>query len=314
MFFDIQKNEKAESIKVYSDFVDPRDLSNVNQLNHLHTLLISTQFHEIVDIVLGISKEFGGCRTPFNSVHKDNIINDWESMIESLNSSKSLKNLTISSPCRIHLYCVCDEFISKYKNYINNNDDSNNDEDLKKYFNILKIISNGIKLLLSSTSSLEYFKINISMILWNDTFSVLNEKKSIKTLVFENGFKYYIYDKGCQDVQFHKNHYYIIIQYLIENVFSVTTSNIRHFKFSVENPLSLQTIFKLILNHINTIQLYSIKIKITEKILESTLDEIFNLSNKFSEKQQHSNQSFKNLKSQLSIDLKLIILNDINYY
>ncbi|KAN0000628.1 hypothetical protein ACTFIZ_001061 [Dictyostelium cf. discoideum] len=94
-----------------------------------------------------------------------------------------------------------------------------------------------------------------------------------------------------------------IIQYLFENVFNVTTSNIRHFKFSIENSTSLQSIIKLILSHINTIQLYSIKIKITGDILESTLDEIINLSNKFSEKQQQqSNKSFKNL-----VEFKIIV-------
>ncbi|KAN0000629.1 hypothetical protein ACTFIZ_001062 [Dictyostelium cf. discoideum] len=94
MFFDNQKNEKVESIKVYSDFVEPRELSNIHQLNHLHTLLISIQFHEIINIIAGFLNKSDICRFgSIKSVHKDNIIKDWELMIESFKSNKSLNHI-----------------------------------------------------------------------------------------------------------------------------------------------------------------------------------------------------------------------------
>ncbi|KAM9972394.1 hypothetical protein ACTFIW_007454 [Dictyostelium discoideum] len=317
-------NGQVESIKIYSDFVEPYHLLNVNQLNNLHTLSIPIQFHEIIEIILG--NDESQCRNDeFLSQFRNDIINHWELMIESLSTCKSLKNLTISKACP-YTRCIYNHFSddddddefnycdSSYNDDYDNDDDDNEEEeddegdDTKKILNYLKMFSNGIKSLLSSSSSLEYFKIkNGGMVICNDTFSELSNNKSIKTLVLDDNFK--TFDDGdrggsgsCndhskfKDQEFFKKFYFNTIQYLFENIFNSSSSNIRHFKFSSKYSNSLQPIFKSILNNLNTIQLYSITIKIPQDILESTLDEIINLSNKFNENQNQNQQpQFKNL-------------------
>ncbi|KAM9943751.1 hypothetical protein ACTFIT_008329 [Dictyostelium discoideum] len=206
-----ENNKQIESIKIYRYFVEPFSLVSIKKFEKLHTLVIPTQFHHLIG--LSLDKDDACCIgvKKFTSIFINGVTDYFQSMIKSLNSSKSLRNLTNKN---------CD------LNY--------GDDKFQSFLNDIKPFSNGNKSFLSSTSStsgIEYFKIkNFGILISNDTFSELNNK-SIKTLVLDDDC-IFTFSKPYQ-FQFYRNHHYNIIQYLFENIFNKELSIIKYFKFSL---------------------------------------------------------------------------------
>ncbi|KAM9969129.1 hypothetical protein ACTFIW_003680 [Dictyostelium discoideum] len=317
LMFNSKINNQVESIRIDSDFIEPIDLQNVYELTNLHTLSIPLHFHQMILLQLGIEKLH--CRGGNLLVHKDNVMQDWDKMIQSLLASKSIKNFKIFNKCYTY------ECINKSINSYNNENYSAASRQVKKIF------SDGIKQLLSS-STFKYFKIyNMYDIISIDTFSELKNNKTLKKLVYKEKFHYgyrlfFTTSEEVAEYQFN------IINYLIENVFSngtngggggdMLSNNIKHFKFSLEFPYKLKSIFESLFKHYNYFQLYSITIVIYDTLYEELLNEIINLSNKISkvqqqQQQQQQQQSIKEFKIVIEKNFSDIkhfqsILNDRN--
>ncbi|EAL68686.1 hypothetical protein DDB_G0277447 [Dictyostelium discoideum AX4] len=298
LMFNNKINNQVESIRIDSDFVEPIDLQNVYELTNLHTLSIPLHFHQMILLQLGIEELH--CRGGDLLEHTDNVMQDWDKMIQSLLASKSIKNFKIFNKCYLG-ECI-NQSIKSY----NNENYSAASRQVKKLF------SDGIKQLLSS-STFKYFKIyNMHDIISIDTFSELKNNKTLKKLVYKERFLYNYCLRNKEEVA---EHQFNIINYLIENVFSngasgsgMLSNNIKHFKFSLEFPNKLKLIFESLFKHYNYFQLYSITIVIYETLYEELLNEIINLSNKISKVQQQQQQ-----QQQQSIkEFKIVINKKIN--
>ncbi|KAN0004488.1 hypothetical protein ACTFIZ_010635 [Dictyostelium cf. discoideum] len=290
LMFNSKINNQVESIRIVSDFVEPIHLHFVNELSNLHTLSIPLHFHQMILLQLGI-EEFH-CSRGDLIAHKDNVMQDWDKMIQSLLSSKSIKNFKIFNKC--HVYGCINKSIKSY----------NNENYNAASRQVKKLFSNGIKQLLSS-STFKYFKIsNMYDIIDIDTFSELKNNKTLKKLVYKEIFNlcYKLFFTTAEEIA---EYQFNIINYLIENVFSnggsgMLGNNIKHFKFSLEYPYNLKLIFESLFKHYNYFQLYSITIVIYDTLYEEVLNEIINLSNKISkvqkQQQQQQQQSIKEFK------------------
>ncbi|KAM9965703.1 hypothetical protein ACTFIR_005876 [Dictyostelium discoideum] len=199
----------------------------------------------------------------------------------------SIKNFKIFNKCRI------DECINQSIKPYNNENYSAASRQVKKIF------SDGIKQLLSS-STFKYFKIhNMYDIISIDTFSELKNNKTLKKLVYKEKFLFNYSQRNNEEVA---EYQFNIINYLIENVFSnggggdMLSNNIKHFKFSLEFPYKLKSIFESLFKHYNYFQLYSITIVIYDTLYEELLNEIINLSNKISKVQQQQQQQQQSIK------------------
>lgn len=94
-----ENNKQIESIKIYRYFVEPFSLVSIKKFEKLHTLVIPTQFHHLIG--LSLDKDDACCIgvKKFTSIFIKGVTDYFQSMIKSLNSSKSLRNLTNKNWC-----------------------------------------------------------------------------------------------------------------------------------------------------------------------------------------------------------------------
>ncbi|KAN0055830.1 hypothetical protein ACTA71_011717 [Dictyostelium dimigraforme] len=256
--------ERIESIKItgYSDHVEPYCLKNMNQLKNLHTLSIPILCHDLIKHLSGIDLGENGCDYHYGPLEKTkNIKEDWEQMIQSIVTCKSLKNLT-SNFCSDGEFCLkCDD---EYSNKILNS----------------KIqLSNGIKKLLKS-DYLYYLKFDDIDFVEESTFSPLLENFSLKVLVLK--FR-------CLNHMMHTETYLNhskIIKFILSNKL-----NINHLKISLvdgfgsENTQFDSNLISIIFNtliyqQINNMKtnLYSIGLVIQKEQFDQVLNYIKLLS------------------------------------
>ncbi|KAM9951459.1 hypothetical protein ACTFIT_002138 [Dictyostelium discoideum] len=277
LFNPVYSGQQVESIKVYSgdiDFVEPRNLIKVGEFQNLHTIKIPIK---PVSILSDIFNEIG--TNSFNfEYHSENVNSNLKEMVNSLISSKSLKFLNIT---------LCNENIEdiiKFHYYRQHGDsgsyDYYNDEKNKNLIKTInqskEMFSNYFKPLFSElNTSIERIKLDCHGLFNINTFSNLLKNKSLKYLILtDSDFIFYSYNKQYQpppplptkkntfntylnNDEFHYERI-SINQYLFENIFSSPLTSIRHYKSKIKELDELKSIFKLILNNIFNLQLYSI--------------------------------------------------------
>ncbi|KAN0004450.1 hypothetical protein ACTFIZ_010615 [Dictyostelium cf. discoideum] len=281
LMFNSKINNQVESIRIDSDFVEPIHLQNVNELSNLHTLSTPLHFHQMILLQLGI-EEFH-CRSGDLLEHKDNVIQDWDKMIQSLLStsrqvkklfSNGIKQLLSSSTFKYfkisNMYDIIDiDTFSELKN----------NKTLKKLV-YKEIFQHCWVLSFVTTEEAAEHQFNIINYLIENVFS--------------NGGSGGGGGGG------------------------MLGNNIKHFKFSLEYPYKLNNDSNINFKHYNYFQLYSITIVIYDTLYEEVLNEIINLSNKISknqkQQQQQSIKEFKIVIAKYLGDIKHFqsILNDRN--
>ncbi|EAL73446.1 hypothetical protein DDB_G0267986 [Dictyostelium discoideum AX4] len=258
--------DRIESIKVigYSDHVEPYCLKTINKLRNLHTLSIPILCHDLIKLLSDIDLGENGCDYHYGPLEKtNNLKEDWDQMIDSVLTCKSLRNLTLSNFCSDGEFCLkCD------------------DEHSEKIINSKKQLSDGIKKLLKS-DYLYYLKLDDIDFVEESTFSPLLENFSLKVLVLK--FR-------CINHTMHEETYLNhckIIQFILSNQI-----NINHLKISLIDGLGsknsqfdtklISLIFNTLLNqqknNIKT-NLYSIGLVIQKE----QFDQVFNYFKLFSD-------------------------------
>ncbi|KAM9997024.1 hypothetical protein ACTFIZ_001950 [Dictyostelium cf. discoideum] len=320
--------QQVESIKIKNDtdevdgvdFVDPHHLIKVNQFENLHSITIPINSFQILS---NLSKEMGyfsiDCiNSDFGN--SDNMKSELNQMIDSIITSKSLKNLKISS-------------ISTAEDPIDY--DAYYDEgDLQTFVNSINEIkesfSNSFKPLFSeSNTSIERIELDCCGLLNVDTFSNLLNNKSIKYL--------YLYDSdflfcslrptdggggGGSDDESNqcdaRQELISINQYLFDNIFSSSLTSIRHYRICFRELNELKLIFKLILNNIFKLQLYSLIFEFNEnELIVEFVEEYKYLINNIPKQQQQQKQksnniNLKEIKIKMNDDKYSEELNNIN--
>ncbi|KAN0030223.1 hypothetical protein ACTA71_009984 [Dictyostelium dimigraforme] len=300
-FFNPLMNPRIELIKIErTDHVEPSHMANINKLTNLHTLSCSILFHDIIRAESGnySSISDNGCNH-FGGLNENSIYtikNDWETMINSIKTSKQLKNITIKNFCFRGPHCMYDGI-----------DDG--DSSIRKSMNQL---ANGIKLVLEGPPQLHYLKFtNIDFTEFSSTYSTLITNKTIKTLIFKSKGRSLdnLVDDSIISPLIDQ-----LTDYYVSTVFSLN-STIRHFKFTVLGFVS--SIFNPLLKNYNRLSLYSIELEINECQFEDSLKYIKRLEQL--SKNSHSTlkeftltftEQYKNRK--LSFQKK--ILNYLNNY
>ncbi|KAM9971129.1 hypothetical protein ACTFIW_011103 [Dictyostelium discoideum] len=317
--------QQVESINVKneledSDFVEPLHLIKVNQFKNLHSITIPINSFQILS---NLSKEMGyfsiDCfKSGFGN--SDNMKSELNQMINSIITSKSLKNLKILS-------------ISTKEDPIDY--DAYYDEgDLQTFINQInepkESFSNCFKPLFSElNTSIERIEFDCVGLLNINTFSNLLKNKSIKYLyLYDSDFIFSSLnqndggsdDDGIDDDDDEgggndaRQKIISINQYLFDNIFSSPLTSIRHYKIKFKELNEIKFIFNLILNNIFKLQLYSLIFEFNENELVSEfVKEFKNLINNISIQllQQEQEQQQQQQKSN-NINLKeiKIIIND----
>ncbi|EAL60393.1 hypothetical protein DDB_G0271418 [Dictyostelium discoideum AX4] len=321
--------QQVESIKVKNeledpDFVEPLHLIKVNQFKNLHSITIPINSFQILS---NLSEEMGyfsiDCfKSGFGL--SDNMKSELNQMINSFITSKSLKNLKITS-------------ISTKEDPIDY--DAYYDEgDLQTFMNQInepkESFSNCFKPLFSElNTSIERIEFDCCGLLNINTFSNLLNNKSIKYLyLYDSDFFFSslktsdggsddcgidddggsddcgIDDDGGSDDCDAYQKIISINQYLFENIFSSPLTSIRHYRIKFKELDELKFIFNLILNNIFKLQLYSLIFEFNEnELVYEFVKEFKNLINNISIQEQQQQQQKSN-----NINLKeiKIIIND----
>ncbi|KAM9997026.1 hypothetical protein ACTFIZ_001954 [Dictyostelium cf. discoideum] len=292
--------QQVESIKVLKnrtdneESVDAPHLIKVNQFENLHSITIPI---DSLRILSKLSEEMGFDKLYCNkekSSNSDTIKSELNQMINSFITSKSLKNLKITSVNSIYLPICYDNYGSDHEilaNKINETKES---------------FSNCFKPLFSeSNTSIEIIEFDCLCLLNINTFSNLLNNKSIKYL-FLNNSDFIVYSSklinNVRDNELHEEPI-SINQYLFENIFSSTLTSIRHYKINFKDSKQLKFIFNLILNNIFKLQLYSLIFEFNEIFLFGEfVKEYKNLINNISTEQQEKSKNI-NLK-EIKIKIK----------
>ncbi|KAM9967642.1 hypothetical protein ACTFIW_001726 [Dictyostelium discoideum] len=232
-----------------TDHIEPLYLKDLNKLLNLHTLSIPISFHEIQRNINNnnnnnnnnTSSNVNNCSFSLRCLkNKNNLINDWEIMINSIISSKSLKNLKFINFC--------------FKMPICNTTTTNNNNNEIFYNGFKKLLSFGLIQYLK-LEDFDFNEIN------KDVFSVLSNNKILKTLILKNKNNNNINNNnnGDEDL-YYKN----TIEYLISNIFTSENCSIKHFKFYKCYRYLTSSIFNSIINNQNELNLYSITFEVMD--------------------------------------------------
>lgn len=256
-FFNEIINPRIESIQIdRTDHVEPYHMVNINKLSNLHTLSCSILFHDMIRAESGnySSINDNGCNH-FGGLNESTIKtikNHWETMINSINTCKQLKNMTIKNFCFRGPHCMYDGI------------DKNNTSSIRES---MIQLSYGIKSLFDGPPpQLHYLKFtNIDFTEFTSTYSNLIRNKTIKALIFKTkgrNLDSLIDDSIISPLldQF--------TDYFFSTVFSIN-STIKHFKFTVLGFVS--SIFNPLLKNHNNLSLYSIELEINECQFDDSL-------------------------------------------
>ncbi|KAM9972685.1 hypothetical protein ACTFIR_012052 [Dictyostelium discoideum] len=298
MIFDPDNSgPQVESIKVKNEsgnveFVKPHHLIKVDQFEKLHSLSIPMNSYYILSNLsekMGFGK-FYTENNGFNCIksdfdYSDNIKSELNQMINSFITSKSLKNLKISSVCLEHVI------------------DKSNENQINQ---IKESFSNSFQPLFSElNTSIERIELGCGGLLNINTFSNLLNNKSIKYLNLYEG-NFIVYSP--------KPTYNSIYQFLFENIFSSPSTSIRHYGFCFKKSNELELIFNLILKNIFKLQLYSLIFVLNKNELILILIKIkikINIQNDFKSKYNQYFQDLNNIKNPY---FTTVIKKNINVY
>ncbi|KAM9971051.1 hypothetical protein ACTFIW_011025 [Dictyostelium discoideum] len=283
--------QQVESIKVlcYADnkeYVEARHLIKVNKFENLHSITIPINSLQILS---NLSEEMGSkelCSIKSESGNSKNMKLELNQMINSFTTSKSLKNLNITS-------CLNSIHFRPNK-YYNGNDD--NEIFANKLNETIESYSNSFQPLFSElNTSIERIELDCMGSLNINTFSNLLNNKSIKYLYLYNNSDFIVYSSKQTSNKLHLEPI-SINQYLFDNIFSSPLTSIRHYKINIKKLNQLKLIFNLILNNIFKLQLYSLIFEIYEKeLIGEFVLEFKNLINKISTQQQQQKSNNINL-------------------
>ncbi|KAM9997030.1 hypothetical protein ACTFIZ_001960 [Dictyostelium cf. discoideum] len=312
--------QQVESIIVKNEcdneeFVEARHLIKVNQFENLHSITIPINPFQILS---NLSEEIGSYsfyRNRAESGNSKNMKSELNQMINSFITSKSLKNLNISS---INLIFFSFEDFARYfqGNFFNF---------INRINNTIESFSNSFKPLFSeSNTSIERIELDCMHLLNIDTFSNLLNNKSIKYLYLNNSDFIVYYGQECgysgRGISYDLVPEPISInQYLFDNIFSSSLTSIRHYKINFKDSDELKLIFNLILNNIFKLQLYSLIFEFKEnQLVCEFVKEYKNLINNISTQQQQQQQKPNNINlKEIKIKIKdydeyIQELNNIN--
>ncbi|KAM9999723.1 hypothetical protein ACTFIZ_008186 [Dictyostelium cf. discoideum] len=300
--------QQVESIKVQSqhgneESVEPLHLIKVNQFENLHSITIP--INSLI-ILSNLSEEMGfhGFYRYVYYGHSVNMKSELNEMINSLITSKPLKNLKISSVNFEH-YPMDYQGYTHYDIYC---------KDLKIFTNklneIIESFSNSFKPLFSElNTSIERIEFDCKGLLNINTFSNLLKNKSIKYLyLYDSDF--IVYSTIRSDDNIHQKSI-SINRYLFENIFSSPLTSIRHYGVLFKESNEFKSMFNLILNNIFKLQLYSLKFQLNEnKLIGEFVKEFKILINNIStqeqqqQQQQPNNIKLKEIKIKIKIKMK----------
>ncbi|KAM9979512.1 hypothetical protein ACTFIY_008749 [Dictyostelium cf. discoideum] len=341
--------QQVESIKLQSeldqdDFVEPIHLMKLNQFENLHSITIILN---LLQISSNLSKELGYFSTDGIESHfgnSDNMKSELNQMISSFITSKSLKNLKISSVNSTedsinHNACYNGGDLLTFINKINESKDS---------------FSNSFKPLFSElNTSIERIEFDCCCLLNINTFSNLLNNKSIKYLyLFDSDFILsslkptngcncddnkdgidkddvdggeeeeeedddvgeeeeeededdYSEDEDDDDSQVGQK-IISINQYLFDNILSSPLTSIRHYRICFKESKQIKFIFNLILDNIYKLQLYSLIFEFLDyELIDEFVEEFKNFINNISTQLQKQQQQQQQEKSN-NINLKEI--------
>ncbi|KAM9971136.1 hypothetical protein ACTFIW_011110 [Dictyostelium discoideum] len=325
--------QQVESIKVRNineddaNYVEARHLIKVNQFENLHSIAIPINSFQILSNLL---KEMGyfsiDCiKSDFGN--SDNMKSELNQMINSLITSKSLKNLKISSINSIEDpidYDAC-------------YDGGDLQTFIIKINEIKESFSNSFQPLFSELNkSIERIELDCCGLLNINTFSNLLKNKSIKYLyLYDSDFIIYSLkptDDGSHDgndnddsdddddddsaerQELHKETI-SINQYLFDNIFTSPLTSIRYYKIKLNELKELKFIFNLILNNIFKLQLYSLILVLNENELVSEFYKEFkNLINYISTQQQQQQQQQQQLNNINLKEINVVVFLEDNDY
>ncbi|KAM9972662.1 hypothetical protein ACTFIR_012029 [Dictyostelium discoideum] len=293
--------QQVESIKVlcYADnkeYVEARHLIKVHQFENLHSITIPINSLQILS---NLSEEMGSKElysTKSESGNSKNMKLELNQMINSFITSKSLKNLNITS-------CLNSIHFRPNK-YYNGNDD--NEIFANKLNETIESYSNSFQPLFSElNTSIERIELDCMGLLNINTFSNLLNNKSIKYLYLYGNSDFIVYSSKQTSNKLHLEPI-SINQYLFDNIFSSPLTSIRHYKINIKKLNQLKLIFNLILNNIFKLQLYSLifelhgnqldnesEIENQNELIGEFIKEFKNLINNISIQQQQEQQQQK---------------------
>ncbi|KAM9972681.1 hypothetical protein ACTFIR_012048 [Dictyostelium discoideum] len=303
--------QQVESIIVQSkngneEFVEARHLSKVNQFENLHSITIPINSFQILS---NFSKEFEFLKlyskitNSIKSPSSKNIKSELYQMVNSFITSKSLKNLKITSPIYLSY------FLTFYQDFVGT--EASNIEFYENLINeTMESISNSFQPLFSElNTSIERIEFDCTGLLNINTFSNLLNNKSIKYLYLYVNSDFIVYSSKStgygRGSELH-NETLSINQYLFENIFISPLTSIRHYKIKFEELKQLKFIFNLILNNIFKLQLYSLIFEFSEyrkNLVDEFVKEFKYLINNISTQQEQQKLNNINLK-EIKIKIK----------
>ncbi|KAM9971059.1 hypothetical protein ACTFIW_011033 [Dictyostelium discoideum] len=305
--------QQVESIKVIiktdgdGESVEARHLIKVNQFENLHSITIPIYSFQILSNLseeMGFYKFYRNCAEFGNSGTMESKKLELNQMINSFVTSKSLKNLNISS--------VNSNYSISYKDYSSYDDGdreilaNNINENIESFANSFKPLFSELN------TSIERIEFDCCGLLNIDTFSNLLNNKSIKYL-YLNNCDFIVHSPKPIDSEL-----YIepisVNQYLFENIFTSPLTSIRHYRIRLIELKQLKLIFNLILNNIFKLQLYSLIFEFNEKeLIGEFVKEFKNLINNIIPTQQKSNNiNLKEIKIKIKQGEYIQELNNIN--
>ncbi|KAM9971162.1 hypothetical protein ACTFIW_011136 [Dictyostelium discoideum] len=326
MFNPDMVGQQIESIKIknkcdVAQIAEPGNLMKIGQFQNLHSIKFPI---ELNNILFGVS-EGKRVRLYIRNI-QENMKSELKKMINSLISSKSLKNVKISSLSNGETQGIDD--------ILEESDDSEEEDpdiNIKEINESKENISNYFKPLFSElNTSIERIEFDCYGLFSINTFSNLLKNKSIKYLYLnDSDFIVYKY-KSDDDCNNNLKSYYETIsinQYLFDNIFSSPLTSIRHYKINLNSAQQLKFIFNLIINNIFKLQLYSLIFKFNKnKFFTDFVKEFNNLiiylstqKQQQQQKQQSNNINLKEIKIKIKhyencIDDKYIQELSINPY
>ncbi|KAM9971052.1 hypothetical protein ACTFIW_011026 [Dictyostelium discoideum] len=300
--------QQVESIKVnvllepeYEEFVEARHLIKVNQFKNLHSISIPINPYQILS---NFSEEMG-LNTLYDNraiqSNSKNMKSELNQMINSLITSKSLKNLKLTS-------CVSSVRF-RPNDYYDGNDDGDHEIFVNNINQTIESYSNCFQPLFSElNTSIERIELDCMGLLNINTFSNLLNNKSIKYLYLYGDSDFIVYSSkltgdngsdnggdGGGDYELHKEPI-SINQYLFDNIFTSPLTSIRHYRINIKELKQLKFIFNLILNNIFKLQLYSLIFELHgNRFVGEFVKEFKNLINNISIQQQEQQQKSNNI-------------------
>ncbi|KAM9971111.1 hypothetical protein ACTFIW_011085 [Dictyostelium discoideum] len=297
--------QQVESIKVKNENGnEARHLTKVNQFEKLHSITIPINSFQILSNLseeMGFSKLYR--KNNKYSSDSDNMKSELNQMINSLITSKSLKNLNISSVNSICYLPIKKYDGGDYENFVNN---------LNK---TIELFSNSFQPLFSElNTSIERIELDCMGLLNINTFSNLLNNKSIKYLYLNGDSDFFVYSSKPKDNGRGGSRLHLepisINQYLFDNIFSSPLTSIRHYKIRFIELNQIKLIFNLILNNIFKLQLYSLIFEFDDsELVGEFVKEFKNLINNISIQQEQQRQQQKSNNINLK-EIKIKIEDD----